>query len=222
MSEPIILTERERAVFAELVSHLMGEANNRDTERAWQLGEVLRAWLRDMEPPTESASPPRVPGASAHGLQVGVESGPGQPIVGSTTGRINAEEPRAVPVSTPRSQPLGAAGVESSPGQPIDICERLDNLAQQGHRIGYPTCGDIAEAAAEIRRLRAEIAAMDSLLTRTFDDLGVLREQVKTERRAGVEAAAQYCIEGDVLLPGQAKAMVRALADKPALSDKGG
>lgn len=79
MSEPIILTERERAVFAELVSHLMGEANNRDTERAWQLGEVLRAWLRDMEPPTESASPPRVPVSSAHSSQVGVQSGPGQP-----------------------------------------------------------------------------------------------------------------------------------------------
>jgi len=61
MSEPIILTEREREVFAELVSHLMGEAHNRDTERAWQLGEVLRAWLRDMEPPAESASPPRAP-----------------------------------------------------------------------------------------------------------------------------------------------------------------
>ncbi len=157
MSEPIILTERERAVFAELVSHLMGEAHNRDTEHAWQLGEVLRAWLRDMEPPTESASPPRVPGASAQFAKVGVQSGP---------------------------------------GQPIDICERLDNLAQQGHRIGYPTCDDIAEAAAEIRRLR---------------------EQLKTERRAGIEAAARM-LDPITSWSGSRGALateVRALADKP-------
>jgi len=81
----------------------------------------------------ESASPPRAPGASAHPLKVGVESGP---------------------------------------GQPIDIVERLDRTG------GHYDDAEAREAAAEIRRLR---------------------EQVKTERRAGIEAAAQVAANIEVI-----------------------
>jgi hypothetical protein len=158
MSEPIILTERERAVFAELVSHLMGEANNRDTEYAWQLGEVLRAWLRDMEPPTESASPPRVPGPSAQFAKVGVQSGP---------------------------------------GQPIDLAERMDKRAERLRVHDWSVSDSITaqilrEAAAEVRRLRAERDAYKAGLDVARDSDREAAQLIERGCRAGIEAAARW------------------------------
>ena len=69
----------------------------------------------------------------------------------------------------------------------IDICERLDNLAQQGHRIGYPTCDDIAEAAAEIRRLREQVDAERDYKA----GLARLKEIRAESYRAGIAAAAK-------------------------------
>lgn len=74
MSEPITLTERERAVFKEF-SRRLRIAGQRfiSGDGDLNLPRVIDEWA-------ESASPPRAPGASAHPLKVGVESGPGQPI----------------------------------------------------------------------------------------------------------------------------------------------
>lgn len=73
MSEPITLTERERAVFKEF-SRRLRIAGQRfiSGDGDLNLPRVIDEWA-------ESASPPRAPGASAHPLKVGVESGPGQP-----------------------------------------------------------------------------------------------------------------------------------------------
>lgn len=185
MSEPIILTERERAVFAELVSHLMGEANNRDTEYAWQLGEVLRAWLRDMEPPTESASPPRVPGPSAQFAKVGVQSGPGQPIPPHVPDVADALDGWAAQYSEPENinaRHLREAAAEirrlRARSEALQVIEETPaSYYNQGFRAGI-------EAAAQYHDAKA-ISAEN-------------RQAFDTARRHNADAAA-----------------IRALADKP-------
>lgn len=73
MSEPITLTEREREIIAAIAYKLL-DYGRIETE---SVGGAIIDWLANH--PTESASPPRVPGSSAQIPQVGVESGPGQP-----------------------------------------------------------------------------------------------------------------------------------------------
>lgn len=151
MSEPITLTEREVRCLHEVAAEI----------------HRLHTELKRRRANAASASPPRVPGASAH--------------------------------------PHGA-GVESGPGQPIDICEQLEASAAEWSDQNDEDAILSREAAAEIRRLR---------------------EQVKTERRAGIEAAAKYHVAHEAacwaerdaegaLRHEKDAAAIRALADKPA------
>jgi hypothetical protein len=78
MSEPITLTERERAVFAHMACTLGNGTASHDIIVSNALLHFLDADFRTRS--AELASPPRVPGASVQRLQVGVESGPGQPM----------------------------------------------------------------------------------------------------------------------------------------------
>jgi len=70
----ITLTERERIVFDALASFLAECSGTAPSI----IGLYIFDWLAMQ--PTESASPSCAPGASAHLDQLGVESGPGQPI----------------------------------------------------------------------------------------------------------------------------------------------
>lgn len=187
---------------------------------------VLRKALDELDKHyAASASPPRAPGASAQNVTVGVESGP---------------------------------------GQSIDICERLlfiramiGKMCSQGRPPAMTIPADPArdedllitdiadEAAAEIRRLRAEArpvkVELDGVLSllierngkvdQTSDVVFQVRELLAVERRAGIEAAAMAargaklpddCIWGRDALEQfdfgkqRAEAAIRALVDAPA------
>ena len=71
MSEPITLTERERAVWQAMATVLHRSVFDGARDTGAEIQKVLDA--------SPTASPPRVPGPSAQSYEVGVESGPGQP-----------------------------------------------------------------------------------------------------------------------------------------------
>lgn len=184
-------------------------------QRAAVMEAQRQSWVRgeqDLRRPTESASPPRVPGASAQDELVGVESGP---------------------------------------GQPIDICERLEASASEWDDQQDEDAILSREAAAEIRRLRAEVeplrdpAMLHANLLRGFPAtltqeqrlhlVGSAKiDEIRADGfRAGIEAAARwhdekadFCArnfgDGDIgaKMIGEEHreyaGAIRALADKPA------
>lgn len=77
MTDPITLTERERQVLAHAARTL---GAGRVADDIIVSNAILHFLDADFRIRTESASPPRAPGASAQDVTVGVESGPGQPI----------------------------------------------------------------------------------------------------------------------------------------------
>lgn len=194
MSEPITLTERPEldALIAAAVA--VAEAMSPE-ERAAMMEAQRQSWVRGeqgLRRPTESASPPRVPGANAQPLKVGVESGP---------------------------------------GQPIDICERMNRARDcvPGAELRML----LADGEMEIRRLRGivdecqeaagipadqaeDYCTVSSLIA---DKVVELEDRARTERRAGIEAAAcevDRLADEEGLLPHHFSAAIRALADKPA------
>ena len=83
MSEPITLTGRELAVFGSMIEYVRKRCINWVHPQGTQpSGNAIARWMEDwlIARTRESASPPRVPVSSAHPDQLGVESGPGQPI----------------------------------------------------------------------------------------------------------------------------------------------
>jgi len=77
MTDPITLTERERQVFAHAARTL---GAGRVADDIIVSNAILHFLDADFRIRTESASPPRAPGASAPAKGAGVESGPGQPM----------------------------------------------------------------------------------------------------------------------------------------------
>lgn len=185
MSEPIHLTERERAVFGSMIEYVRERCRNNARDGNQASGNAVSRWMEDWiaSQPTESASPPRVPGASAQLAREGVQSGPGQPTdIVERLERIRSMIGKMCREGRPPAMTVPA---DPTRDEDLFIADAAD------------------EAAAEIRRLR---------------------EQVKTERRAGIEAAAQVAANIEVIAiantPVHASRLIldaiRALADKPA------
>ena len=110
--------------------------------------------------------------------------------------------------------------------QPIDICERLDADAKLNSGLnayrGWPdeTAALEREAAAEIRRLRADRDAYKAALDVARDSDKDAAQLIQRGYRDGIEAAAQWLnAHRATVMPlkiGDAIAAIRALADAPA------
>lgn len=181
-------------------------------QRAAVMEAQRQSWVRGeqgLRRPTESASPPCVPGASADVCKVGVESGPGQPIdiLLSAAIRVAAN-----------LREYSAAAMAGTPSE-------IDHTSAA--RL-------IDDMAAEIRRLRAAErerkvdlgGVLELLIERngkvdlTSDVVSQVRGLLAAERRAGIEAAAKWLFDHRArLYPlkiADAIAAIRALADATA------
>lgn len=141
--------------------------------------------------PAESASPPRVPGASAQFAKVGVQSGPGQPI--DICERLD-KDGFAVEVV--------AEGLEADGHEEFSVALRETAALER-------------EAAAEIRRLRDE---NERLKLRLAEEALSHQEAWAGRFRAGIEAAAKMLepLTSWSGARGALAAEVRALADATA------
>lgn len=118
--------------------------------------------------PAESASPPRVPGASAHPGRVGVESGPGQPIDLAENFETRAQWHDKIGSTKAAADCRQAAAEIRRLRAVIDECQEA---------AGIP-----ADQAENYFTVPALIA----------DKIVELEDRAAIERRAGIEAAARY------------------------------
>lgn len=149
--------------------------------QSWARGE---AGLRET-----SASPPRVPVSSARIRWVGVESGPGQPMTDAIW-LVYSREHNAFwrPDQRGYTYDIAAAG-RYTEADALECCQDRD---PQPGKCPSEIAVVAPEAAAEIRRLRSDIAAMNDFVDRTLDGLSTARADGEARYRAGIEAAAKW------------------------------
>ena len=137
-------------------------------ERAAMIEAQRQSWVRG-EMGLRETDPPRAPGASARDELAGVESGPGQPIEIVERLEVDAH-----------------AWDEAAKAE-----DEYDHaLAPAGMR---ETAALEREAAAEILRLREQVGALEHEAANMANRRVELEDSVRlAERRAGIEAAAQY------------------------------
>ena len=180
MSEPITLTERERVAAATAVRDFMAgvadvlRGRDHDKGRRADLSDAIEQVCRESVAWgfAESASPPRVPGASAQALSEGVESGSGQPIDAREAIRQAMYAVEAMPADT-------------------RLTDAVNFLQHAKMRVDHFIEG-IQQAPLNMIISAAEINRLYALEREAAATIRKLREQVKTERRAGLEAAAKY------------------------------